>query len=246
MCTLGGVRAARACSACARPISPPSTVTAALFDMFCGLNGSTFWPRRVAARASPATISDLPTSEPAPWIISARVMSVVSELHARLSLDAGAERMFDQCHLGDEVGGVDQLLLGVAAGQHDMRQRRLGVLKEIDDLGDVEIIIAQCDVDLVEHDHAQGLVRDQLLGLLPAGAGRSDVARAVLRFPGKAFAHRMELAELAKMPGQEPPFAGVPRALDELHHGARHAMRDAAQDHAEGRGGFSLARAGMD
>ncbi len=39
MCTLGGSLAARACSACARPISPPSTVTAALFDMFCGLNG---------------------------------------------------------------------------------------------------------------------------------------------------------------------------------------------------------------
>ena len=34
-------RAARAWSACARPISPPSSVTAALFDMFCGLNGAT-------------------------------------------------------------------------------------------------------------------------------------------------------------------------------------------------------------
>ena len=47
MCTLGGTRAARACSACARPISPPSTATAALFDMFCGLNGRTFSPRWV-------------------------------------------------------------------------------------------------------------------------------------------------------------------------------------------------------
>ncbi len=72
MCTLGGTRAARACSACARPISPPSAVTAALFDMFCGLNGRTLRPRSVKARASPATISDLPTSEPVPWNISAR------------------------------------------------------------------------------------------------------------------------------------------------------------------------------
>ncbi len=46
MCTLGASRAARACTACARPISPPSAVTAALFDMFCGLNGATFRPRR--------------------------------------------------------------------------------------------------------------------------------------------------------------------------------------------------------
>ena len=56
---LGGVRAARACSACARPISPPSAVTAALFDMFCGLNGRTARPRSVNARASPATIKRL-------------------------------------------------------------------------------------------------------------------------------------------------------------------------------------------
>ncbi len=47
MCTLGGTPAARACSACARPISPPSAATAALFDMFCGLNGRTFSPRLV-------------------------------------------------------------------------------------------------------------------------------------------------------------------------------------------------------
>ena len=74
MSVCGSTPAACACNACARPISPPSTVTAALFDMFCGLNGSTRRPRRFAARARPATMSDLPTSEPAPWIINARAM----------------------------------------------------------------------------------------------------------------------------------------------------------------------------
>jgi hypothetical protein len=42
--------------------------------MFCGLNGATLIPRRRQARASPATKSDLPTFEPAPWIMIARVM----------------------------------------------------------------------------------------------------------------------------------------------------------------------------
>ena len=74
MWTLAGVRAARACRAWARPISPPSAVTAALFDMFCGLNGRTRRPRSAKARARPATISDLPTSEPVPWNISARAV----------------------------------------------------------------------------------------------------------------------------------------------------------------------------
>ena len=73
-----------------------------------------------------------------------------------------------------------------------------------------------------------------------------DVAGAVLRLPGKAFAHGMELAQLAEMAGEQPPLAGIPRALDELHHGAGEAMGDTAHDHAEGGGGFALARAGMD
>src|SRR5690348_3467618 len=74
---------------------------------------------------------------------------VSSELDTRLRLDAGTEGMLDQCHLGDEVGGIDQLLLGTATGQHDMGSWRLGVRKEIDDLGNVEIIVAQGDIDLV-------------------------------------------------------------------------------------------------
>ncbi len=60
MWTDGGSLAARACSACARPISPPSAATAALFDIFCGLNGATLIPRRTKARQRPATSVDLP------------------------------------------------------------------------------------------------------------------------------------------------------------------------------------------
>src|ERR1700693_3747582 len=125
MCTLGGVRAARACSACARPISPPSAVTAALFDMFCGLTARTSRPRRVNARARPATISDLPTSEPVPWNISARAATLRnrSEFDAGLRLYAGGEMMLHQRHLGDEVGGGDQLRLGITAGHHDVERR---------------------------------------------------------------------------------------------------------------------------
>ena len=58
-----------ACMAWALPISPPSVVTEALFDIFCGLNGKTFKPLFVKALHRPATIIDLPTLEPAPCII---------------------------------------------------------------------------------------------------------------------------------------------------------------------------------
>src|SRR5690348_10792494 len=42
--------------------------------MFCGLNGRTLSPLSAKARASPATISDLPTSEPVPWNMIARAV----------------------------------------------------------------------------------------------------------------------------------------------------------------------------
>jgi hypothetical protein len=76
MCTEVGAKLARAWRAWARPISPPSAVTAALLDMFCGLNGRTTRPRRAKARQRPATISDLPTSEPVPWNIRQRASMV--------------------------------------------------------------------------------------------------------------------------------------------------------------------------
>src|SRR5204863_8564952 len=102
--------------------SPPSSVTAALFDMFCGLNGRTRRPRRVKARARPVTSSDFPTSEPVPCNISARVIGpCASEFDPSLRLDPGAERMPDEGHLGDEVGGLDQLRGRVAARYDDVQ-----------------------------------------------------------------------------------------------------------------------------
>src|SRR5438094_9997129 len=93
--------------------------------MFCGLNGRTRRPRRVNARARPVTKSDLPTSEPVPCSISARVIGpCASEFDPGLRLYPGAERMLDQGHLGDEVSGLDQLGRRVAAGHDDMQIAR--------------------------------------------------------------------------------------------------------------------------
>src|SRR5262245_31285186 len=71
--TLGASPAARACMACARPISPPSWVTAELLDMFCALNGATRMPLRANKRHSPATTIDFPASDVVPAISSAPV-----------------------------------------------------------------------------------------------------------------------------------------------------------------------------
>src|SRR3546814_11775153 len=83
MSAVGDTPQARAWSAWARPISPPSRVTAALFDLFCGLKGRTVNPRRVKARASPATSSDLPTSEDRKSVVSGKRVSVRVDLGGR-------------------------------------------------------------------------------------------------------------------------------------------------------------------
>ncbi len=80
----GSTPQAIACIACARPISPPSAVTAALLDMFCGLNGRTRRPWRAKWRHRPATSIDLPTFDPAPCTMIARATA------ARLPSGRGA------------------------------------------------------------------------------------------------------------------------------------------------------------
>src|SRR5579871_6103698 len=70
MSAVGGTRAATACTAWARPISAPSAQTAALFDMFCALNGATRTPRRAKRRHSAAVSALLPTDELVPCSMS--------------------------------------------------------------------------------------------------------------------------------------------------------------------------------
>src|SRR5258707_11505624 len=67
--TLGSSPHASACTACARPISPPPGQTAELFDMFWDLNGATRTPARANARHSAVTITLLPTSDAVPITI---------------------------------------------------------------------------------------------------------------------------------------------------------------------------------
>src|SRR3989338_6435132 len=66
----GASPAAWACTAWARPISPPSAVTALLSAIFCGLNGTTLTPWRLSQRHSAVTKVLLPASEVVPCTIN--------------------------------------------------------------------------------------------------------------------------------------------------------------------------------
>src|SRR2546425_2061227 len=70
MAASAGTPAASACTACARPISAPSSVTAELRAMFWDLKGATRRPRREYRRQRPAARKLLPTPDEAPCSIS--------------------------------------------------------------------------------------------------------------------------------------------------------------------------------
>src|SRR5512140_4020286 len=72
MSVWGGMPQAAACTAWARPISPPSGVTAELRAMFWDLKGATRTPRFLRIRQKPAVRTDFPTSDPVPQNIRAR------------------------------------------------------------------------------------------------------------------------------------------------------------------------------
>jgi hypothetical protein len=78
MSAVGSIPAAAVCIACERPISDPSGQTAALFDMFCALNGATRTPQPAKIRRRAAVSRLLPTDEIAPWIM--RVRAVIAGL----------------------------------------------------------------------------------------------------------------------------------------------------------------------
>ena len=85
--------------------------------------------------------------------------------------------MLDQRHLGDEIGGRDQFGLGVAAGDDDVQigatraQRRRSPVRS-------EIVVAQRDVEFVEHDQADRRIGHQFAALAQA---RSAAAMSRLR-----------------------------------------------------------------
>jgi hypothetical protein len=80
-----------------------------------------------------------------------------------------------------QIGHLDQLGLGVAAGDDDVLVGRLLVAQEGQHFIEIEIVVAQHDVEFVQQHHAMAVIADHLLGAFPAG-GRAQQCRA--RGPG--------------------------------------------------------------
>src|SRR5262249_36291530 len=94
----GVVRAASACRYCARLISVPSGVTAALLLMFCALKGATRTPRVARCLHRAVTRKDLPASLEQPMIMMG--LAICLSLHGVSAVRATPQRRIGQSGAG--------------------------------------------------------------------------------------------------------------------------------------------------
>jgi len=145
--------------------------------------------------------------------------------------------MLHQCHLSDEIGGGDQFWLCIAPRHHDM-QTGPPRSQRGDDGGKIEIVVAQCDIELIEDDHRQARIGDEFARFAPgASAAATSRARSWVSqvnprpWCARRVARRTFAARLA------PPMPG---ALDELHHADAMTAPEHAQGKPEGADVFPL------
>ena len=83
--------------------------------------------------------------------------------------------MFHLRHLGDEIGRLDHLVHGIAAGHDNMLHRRPGAQRG-DNFGKIEIIVAQHDIEFIEQHDVVDIVVNQRFRLFPRGLCCGDIA----------------------------------------------------------------------
>src|SRR6185312_9380405 len=98
------------------PIKPVATVVFPLPDA-----GAAIITAGVVTPSPPAvSVRKMPLRAACRWRDTHARVEAGSPFDAFLALAAGVHRMLDLCHLGDEVGRIEQLLGRVASGDHHM------------------------------------------------------------------------------------------------------------------------------
>src|SRR5712664_1156547 len=155
-------------------------------------------------------------------------------------------RVFHLAHLGDEVGELDELGMGVAAGADDVDA--LGtVFQSFDDFSGVEHFVADGVVDFVEDDEVELAAVNGVAAGLPAFLRQLNVRRIGFGAADldEAAAHGADFKFVVAEHFGGVQLTVVPGTLDELDHQDFEALADGAKGGAERAGGFALARPGV-
>src|SRR5216684_5419700 len=155
-------------------------------------------------------------------------------------------RVFHLAHLGDEVGELDELGMGVAAGADDVDA--LGtVFQSFDDFGGVEHFVADGVVDFVEDDEIVLAAVDGIAAGLPAFLRQLDVGRIGFGTADfdEAAAHGADFEFIVAEHFGSVELAVMPGTLDELDHEDLEALAHGAKGGTESASGLALARPGV-
>ena len=106
--------------------------------------------------------------------------------------------MLHVAHFRDHIRGFDQLFFRIPPCQNNVGHEWLFSLQELDDFINVQIVIAQRDIDLVQQHEINLWVQNHFLGLFPSRTRRCNVTFAVLGFPCEAFTRDNKFALIRK------------------------------------------------
>ena len=151
--------------------------------------------------------------------------------------------VLDQGHLGDQVGELHQLGRGVAS--RDDHVHHLGTVAQgLQRLLHRHPAVVQGVGELIEDHDVVLALGDDLLAVIPMGAGQLGGVFQVLGPPGEPVAHGPDL-DVHLLGGAL--FAEVGRrVLDELEHDDFHVAAPGTEHHSHCGGGLALAGAGVD
>ena len=144
--------------------------------------------------------------------INAAVNPCRLEVDPLLGTNASAIGMLGLGHLGDGVGIVDQFGLRIAPGQY--HSRIAPAFKGIDDGLGREVVVAQRNNDLVEHNQRVVTIRNQFARLCERLLGSLDIAILVLCIPSETIAHNVPVNQIREA-REKLLFARLPFPFDE-------------------------------
>ena len=151
--------------------------------------------------------------------------------------------MFDQGHLGDEVGEIHELRGGVPTCDDDVHHL-WAVAQRLQDIVNRDPAVVHCVGELIEDHHVVFALGDDFLTAIPVLPGQVGGLFQVAGAPGEAVSHCHHLyvhllggALLAEV------GRGV---LDELQHDDLHVAAPGPQHHTHCSGGLAFAGARVD
>src|SRR3954452_18088879 len=135
--------------------------------------------------------------------------------------------MFDGSHFRDQIGEVDQRLISIPSGDHDMLARRT-TPEHVEHLLDLEPAESEAVGQLVQHDDGVGVALDSDSATIPSFTRQRAIVLEIGAGPGEPAAQGNYLNPKFACRARLAPVAALD--LDELEHGDAQTLTPRPQE----------------